>query len=130
MADLATLQQKYEFVLAAIDRFTPEGAALQDVSLAGEQLHVKATLPSQVALNFVWDQIKKVDATYADLHHELINTGGDTQAYTVKAGDMLSKIAQHFYGDGNLSGLIVKANNISNPNALKAGEQLTIPVKS
>ena len=130
MADLATLQQKYEPVLQAIDRFTPEGAALQDVSLDGDKLHVKATLPSQVTLNFVWDQIKKVDATYADLHHELINTGGDTQAYTVKPGDMLSKIAQHFYGDGNLYELIVKANNISNPNALKAGEQLTIPVKS
>jgi nucleoid-associated protein YgaU len=130
MADLATLQQKYEPVLKAIDRFTPEGAALQDVSLDGDKLHVKATLPSQVTLNFVWDQIKKVDATYADLHHELTNAGGDTQPYTVKSGDMLSKIAQHFYGDGNLYGLIVKANNISNPNALKAGEQLTIPVKS
>jgi nucleoid-associated protein YgaU len=130
MADLATLQQKYEPVLKAIDRFTPEGAALQDVSLNGDKLHVKATLPSQVTLNFVWDQIKKVDATYADLHHELTNAGGDTQAYTVKSGDMLSKIAQHFYGDGNLYELIVKANNISNPNALKAGEQLTIPVKS
>ena len=130
MADLATLQQKYEPVLKAIDRFSPEGAALQDVSLDGEQLHVKAILPSQVTLNFVWDQIKKVDATYADLHHELINTGGETQPYTVKSGDMLSKIAQHFYGDGNLYELIVKANNISNPNALKAGEQLTIPVKS
>ena len=130
MADLATLQQKYEPVLKAIDRFTPEGAALQDVSLDGDKLHVKATLPSQVTLNFVWDQIKKVDATYADLHHELANSGGDTQPYTVKSGDMLSKIAQHFYGDGNLYELIVKANNISNPNALKAGEQLTIPVKS
>ena len=130
MADLATLQQKYEPVLKAIDRFTPEGAALQDVSLDGDKLHVKATLPSQVCLNFVWDQIKKVDATYADLHHELLNTGADTQPYTVKPGDMLSKIAQHFYGDGNLYPLIVKANTISNPNALKAGEQLTIPVKS
>ena len=130
MADLATLQQKYAPVLQAIDRFAPEGAALQDVSLDGEQLHVKATLPSQVTLNFVWDQIKKFYATYADLHHELINTGGQEQPYTVKPGDMLSKIAQHFYGDGNLYELIVKANNISNPNALKAGEQLTIPVKS
>jgi nucleoid-associated protein YgaU len=130
MADLATLQQKYEPVLKAIDRFTPEGAALQDVSLDGEKLHVKAALPSQVCLNFVWDQIKKVDATYADLHHELINTGGDAQPYTVKPGDMLSKIAQHFYGDGNLYPLIVKANTIANPDALKAGEKLTIPLKS
>jgi hypothetical protein len=130
MADLATLQQKYEPVLKAIDRFTPEGATLQDVSLEGDKLHVKATLPSQVALNFVWDQIKKVDASFADLHHELMNTGGETQPYTVKPGDMLSKIAQHFYGDGNLYPLIVKSNTISNPDALKAGEKLEIPLKA
>jgi nucleoid-associated protein YgaU len=130
MADLATLQQKYEPVLKAIDRFSPEGAVLQDVSLMGEQLHVKATLPSQVTLNFVWDQIKKVDATYADLHHELVNAGGETQPYTVKAGDMLSKIAQHFYGDAKFYPLIVSANHIANPDALKAGERLEIPVRS
>jgi hypothetical protein len=130
MADLATLQQKYEPVLKAIDRFTPDGAALQDVSLDGEQLHVKATLPSQVTLNFVWDQIKKVDATYADLHHELVNTGGDSQPYTVQPGDILGKIAQHFYGDAKDYTLIVEANNISNPDALKVGEHLDIPVKS
>lgn len=130
MADLATLQQKYEPVLKAIDRFQPEGAALQNVALDGDKLYVKATLPSQVTLNFVWDQIKKVDPTYADLHHELVNTGGQDQAYTVKPGDMLSKIAQHFYGDGNLYEPIAKANHLSNPNALKAGETLTIPVRS
>ncbi len=130
MADLATLQQKYEPVLKAIDRFAPEGAALQNVALDGDKLYVKATLPSQVTLNFVWDQIKKVDPTYADLHHEMVNTGGETQPYTVKSGDMLSKISQHFYGDGNLYELIVKANNISNPNAVAVGTQLEIPVKS
>ncbi len=130
MADLATLQQKYEPVLKAIDRFTPEGAALQNVALDGDKLYVKATLPSQVALNFVWDQIKKVDPTFADLHHELINTGGQEQQYTVKAGDMLSKIAQHFYGDGNLYEPIAQANNLASPNAIKVGSQITIPVRS
>jgi nucleoid-associated protein YgaU len=130
MADLATLQQKYEPVLKAIDRFTPEGAALQDVSLDGDKLHIKATLPSQVTLNFVWDQIKKVDATYADLHHELVNTGGQDQPYTTKPGDMLGKIAQHFYGDANLYPLIAKHNNIADPNKVGAGTALQIPVRS
>ncbi len=130
MADLATLQQKYEPVLKAIDRFSPEGAVLQDVSLDGDALHVKATLPSQVTLNFVWDQIKKVDASYADLHHELVNTGGETQPYVVKPGDILGKIAQHFYGAASEYTLIAKANNISNPDALQAGTTLEIPVKS
>lgn len=130
MADLATLQQKYEPVLKAIDRFAPEGAALQDVSLAGDKLHVKATLPSQVTLNFVWDQIKKVDPQYADLQHELVNTGGQEQEYTVKPGDILGKIAQHFYGDANLYEMITKANGISDPNKLSVGTKLTIPVRS
>ena len=130
MADLATLQQKYEPVLKAIDRFAPEGAVLQDVSLDGDKLHVKATVPSQVVLNFVWDQIKKVDPTYADLHHEIANTGGETQPYTVKSGDMLGKIAQHFYGDAKDYPLIVTANHIANPDALAAGTKLEIPVKA
>ena len=130
MADLATLQQKYEPVLKAIDRFSPEGAALQDVSLDGDKLHVKATLPSQVTLNFVWDQIKKVDPSYADLHHELVNTGGETQPYTVKSGDMLGKIAQHFYGDAKFYPQIAAANHIANPDALAAGTKLEIPVKA
>ena len=43
---------------------------------------------------------------------------------------MLSKIAQHFYGDGNDYEIIAQANGMSNPNALKAGEKLSIPVKS
>ncbi len=130
MADLATLQQKYEPVLKAIDRFTPDGAALQNVALDCDKLYVKATVPSQVVLNFIWDQIKKVDATYADLHHEIVNTGGETQPYTIKSGNMLSKIAQHFYGDGNLYPEIVKANNIKDPNNVPVGTKLEIPVKS
>jgi nucleoid-associated protein YgaU len=129
MADLATLQQKYEPVLKAIDRFTPEGATLQDVSLDGDKLYVKATVPSQVVLDFVWDQIKKVDASYADLHHEIVNTGGATQPYTVKSGDILGKIAQHFYGDAKFFPLIAEANGISNPDAVSAGTQLEIPVR-
>lgn len=130
MADLNTLKQKYQPVIDAIQRFQPEGAAVQDVSLDGDKLHLKATVPSQVVLNFVWDQIKKVDATYADLHHEIVNTGGQEQPYTVKGGDNLSHIAQHFYGEANLYEQIAKANNLSNPNAIHPGQTLQIPVKA
>ena len=129
MADLAQLQQKYEPVLQAIDRFAPQGAAIQDVSLEGDKLHVKATVPSQVVLNFVWDAIKKVDPSYSDLQHEIQNTGGAEQPYTIQSGDMLSKIAKHFYGNGNLYSEIVSANNISNPNNVPVGTQIMIPVR-
>lgn len=128
MADLAQLQQKYAPVLQSIERFAPEGATIQDVALDGEKLYIKATVPSQVVLNFVWDNIKKVDPSYSDLHHEIQNTGGETQPYTIKSGDMLSKIAQHFYGNGNLYELIVKANGINDPNNVPIGTQLQIPI--
>lgn len=128
MADLATLQQKYQPVLEAIQRFEAEGAQLQNVALDGDKLLVQATVPSQVVLNFVWDAIKKVDPTYADLHHEIQNTGGETQPYTVKSGDMLSKISQHFYGNANLYNVIAQANGISNPDHLPVGTALQIPV--
>ena len=54
----------------------------------------------------------------------------ESQFYTVKSGDILGKIAQHFYGDANLYPLIAKSNQLANPDALKAGTQLEIPVKS
>jgi hypothetical protein len=47
--------------------------------------------------------------------------------YTVAAGDTLSKIAQHFYGDGLLFPLIASANGITNPNVLSVGQVLSIP---
>jgi len=54
-------------------------------------------------------------------------TGGQT--YTVKAGDSLSKIAKHFYGDGGKWKKIHAANadKIPNPDLIHPGLQLTIP---
>jgi nucleoid-associated protein YgaU len=52
--------------------------------------------------------------------------------YTVKAGDTLSAIALHFYGDGTEPSWkkIYDANKAvigNDPNLIKPGEQLTIP---
>ena len=54
-------------------------------------------------------------------------TGGQT--YTVKAGDSLSKIAKHFYGDASKWKKIHAANadKIPNPDLIHPGLQLTIP---
>ena len=53
--------------------------------------------------------------------------GGKT--YTVKAGDSLSKIAKHFYGDAGKWKKIHAANadKIPNPDLIHPGLQLTIP---
>ena len=55
------------------------------------------------------------------------SAGGQT--YTVKAGDNLSKIAKHFYGDPGKWKKIHAANadKIPNPDLIHPGLQLTIP---
>ncbi len=45
MADLDALKQKYAPVIAMIERFVPYGATLEAVDLAGEQLHIKGSVP-------------------------------------------------------------------------------------
>jgi nucleoid-associated protein YgaU len=98
------------------------------VDLDGEKLHVKALVPSRVVLERVWDEIKRADPTWADLHHEIVNAGGDEQAYTIKPGDNLSRIAKRFYGEASKYNDIAKANGISDPDKIRAGQELKLPV--
>jgi nucleoid-associated protein YgaU len=97
------------------------------VDLAGEQLHIKASVPSKVVANRVWDSIKQVDPSYSDLKHEITTAGGDTQPYTIKSGDSLSKISKLFYGDANKYNEIAQANGIPNPDRIQAGQQINLP---
>ncbi|WP_413160056.1 LysM peptidoglycan-binding domain-containing protein [Capilliphycus salinus ALCB114379] len=46
---------------------------------------------------------------------------------TVKAGDTLFKIAEQFYGDGNLWTKIAAANGDMLPENVKPGQYITIP---
>jgi nucleoid-associated protein YgaU len=126
MADLNQLKQKYAPVIQTIEGFSAEGAQVQDVNLDGEKLHLKATVPSQVVANRVWDSIKQVDPTFADLHHEITTRGSD-QKYTIQSGDNLSKVSKHFYGSPNHYQKIAQANGIDNPDRIQAGQELTIP---
>ncbi|HEX3373122.1 MAG TPA: LysM peptidoglycan-binding domain-containing protein [Edaphobacter sp.] len=128
MADLEALKQKYAPVIQSLQRFAPYGATLEAVDLAGEQLHIRGTVPSKVVLERVWDNIKKVDPTYSDLKHEIGNVGGDTQPVTIKSGDTLSAISLLFYGNANKYPQIAKANNIADPNSVPIGTTLQLPV--
>ena len=53
----------------------------------------------------------------------------EPRTYTVAAGDNLSKIAKHFYGDANKWKKIFEANKdtIKNPDLIKIGQVLRIP---
>ena len=124
MADLfAQLKQKYQPVLNTIQR---EGAELQNLNLDGNQLFLKATAVSEASKNRIWDAIKQVDPNFADLKHDIEVRQGN-QTYTVQPGDTLSKISKRFYGDPNKYPQIAKANNLENPDQIKAGQQLLIP---
>lgn len=128
MADLDQLKQKYAPVIDTIQTFSEYGAAIDAVDLAGEQLHLKGHVPSTVVANRVWDTIKQVDPTYSDLKHEISTTGGAEQPYTVKSGDSLSAISKLFYGNVNKYPEIAKANNIPDPNLVRVGTALNLPV--
>ena len=53
----------------------------------------------------------------------------EPKTYTVVAGDTLSKIARHQYGDANLWRKIFEANQdkLKNPDLIYPGQQLIIP---
>ena len=130
MADLDQLKQKYAGVISTIEGFSDLGANVEQVDLDGEKLHLKATVPSTVVANRTWNAIKEADSTYADLHHEIATSGGAEQPYTVQSGDNLSKIAKRFYGDANKYRDIAQANGIDDPDKIKVGQDLSLPVIS
>lgn len=49
--------------------------------------------------------------------------------YVVRKGDALSTIARKFYGNSNYK-IIAEANNLTDPNMLKVGMRLTIPLET
>lgn len=128
MADLGQLKQKYAGAITELESFADLGATVDAVDLDGEKLHLKGTVPSKVVLERVWDAIKAADPAYADMHHEIANTGGDEQAYTIKAGDNLSTIAKRFYGAASKYIAVAKANGIENPDHIRVGQELKLPV--
>jgi nucleoid-associated protein YgaU len=50
-----------------------------------------------------------------------------SRKYQVQTGDVLTKIAQRFYGDATLFGLIAAANQLADPNKIAVGQVLSIP---
>ncbi|HKD58945.1 MAG TPA: LysM peptidoglycan-binding domain-containing protein [Terracidiphilus sp.] len=130
MANLDQLKQKYSGVISTIQSFSDLGATVDQVGLDGERLLLKARVPSKVVANRVWDKIKQADPAYSDLHHEIATVGSDEQDYTVKSGDNLSRISERFYGTPNRYSSIAQANGINNPDLIRVGQQLHLPVLS
>jgi hypothetical protein len=142
MADqFETLKAKYQSVLNFIEQ--QQNTQLQNVNMEGDKLLIRAAAPSADVKNNIWDQIKLVDPSFSDLIADISAPeaaaaaaagGGDTavaipRTYTVQAGDNLSKISKHFYGDPNQYMKIVNANKetLPDPDKIKPGMQLNIP---
>jgi LysM repeat protein len=140
MADkLEQLKAKYQSVLNFIGQ--QQNTQLQNVNMEGDKLFIRAAAPSLDVKNKIWDQIKLVDPTFSDLTADIsapeaaaaAAVGGASAAgprtYTVQAGDNLSKISKHFYGDPNQYMKIVHANKetLPDPDKIKPGMELNIP---
>jgi hypothetical protein len=140
---LEELKQKYQSVLSVIQQL---GVRLDHVHVQDNKLFIQGTAPSEDIKNKVWNQIKQVDSSYSDLTADIrvseqahaqsqTQTAGASvggaggRTYTVEAGDSLSKISKHFYGDAGQYMKIFNANRdkLSDPNDIQAGQQLTIP---
>ena len=124
MADLNQLTQKYEPVLDVIKK---EGAHVEALDLDGEQLHLQVMADSEASKNRIWDAIKAVDPTFANLKHDIEVDPNAAKVYTVQPGDNLSRISRHFYGDPNQYKKIAEANGIEDPDKIRVGMDLKIP---
>ena len=129
MADLEQLKQKYAPVLDLFPKFEIYGAKLETVDLDGEKLHIKGSVPSTVVANRVWDVIKRVDAQFSDLHHEIATDGPEEQPYTIKHGDTLSAVCLLFYGNANKYPKVAEANGVD-ANNIPVGKTIQLPVLS
>ena len=129
MPDFDQVKAKYQSV---IDLAKARGVRLTNVHLENEKLTIRGDAPNQAIKNEVWDQIKKVDAKYADLAADIgidASLAVPAQVYVVVAGDTLSKIAKKFYGDANKYMKIFDANKdqLADPDKINVGQKLKIP---
>jgi nucleoid-associated protein YgaU len=139
MPDLAVLRHKYDPVVRLMHA---RGAQVRTIEMQGAKLLIKAEAPSADVKNAIWDEIKKVDASYSDLTADItVNAaaagqGGPAGAasapagsYTVQKGDTLSKISKQFYGDANKYQKIFDANRdqLKDPDKIQPGQVLRIP---
>jgi nucleoid-associated protein YgaU len=123
------LKAKYQSV---IDLAKARGVHLKNINLENDKLLIRGDAPTQAVKNEVWNQIKAVDAKYADLTADI---GIDSslpvppRVYEVVGGDTLSKIARSFYGDANQYRKIFEANRdqLKDPDKIRVGQKLKIP---
>jgi nucleoid-associated protein YgaU len=129
MANLELLKQKYG---AVIEYGQSRGVSWKNIHIENEKLLIRGAAPTEPIKNEVWSKIKAIDPTYADLTADISIDSSlkvPEKTYTVVAGDTLSKVAKHYYGDANKYMKIFEANKdqLKDPNMIKVGQVLRIP---
>jgi LysM repeat protein len=125
-----SVRDKYQSLL---DLASQGGVGDLRVSEEGDVLHVSGTAPSEEAKQRLWDEYNRLDPDMRSGDLVLnIEVGGGAQgggeSYTIKSGDTLSKIGQHF---GVAWREIFEANKdtIKDPDKIFPGQTIRIPRK-
>ncbi|HWR17515.1 MAG TPA: LysM peptidoglycan-binding domain-containing protein [Terriglobales bacterium] len=116
------LKSKYQPV---VDFMSANAFQVEHFHVENGKAVLTAAAPTDYLKNRAWDEIKKIDPTFADLQHTI--TVGSGAVYVVKSGDNLSKISKSFYGNANLYNKIAQANGIPDPDKIRVGQELKIP---
>jgi nucleoid-associated protein YgaU len=118
-------KEKYQ---SLIDLANQNGVSNLQVQEDGDVLRLSGTAPSEEAKQKLWDEYNRIDPDMrsGDLVLNIEVGGGET--YTVKSGDTLSKIGQHF---GVPWREIFEANKdqIKDPDKIFPGQTFRIPRK-
>ena len=121
---------KYQSALNIGEKLGVSGGKVEEVNGV---LHVSGQVDSQYEKNQIWDAIKEAGGSsptdiVADI--TITNTGYYAK-HTVKKGESLSKIADHYYEDMKDYKKIFEANRdiLNNADDIEVGQVLTIPNK-
>jgi nucleoid-associated protein YgaU len=128
------LRDKYSYAIQTAKSFRMQGTADE----RDGKLYFHGTVGSQSEMNKIWDAIKTVPGWQNEIVADIKTTGTEAgvvpditaHTYVVRAGDTLSKIAKQMMGDSGAFMDIFNANRdqLSDPNAIRPGQVLKIPV--